>query len=263
MGKAIFYYTGAGNSLWVARMLAKELGDTKLISISDWKKGNADTDLEVTGLVFPVHVWGVPQRVVKFTDELKALRPKYIFAVAVNSGAVSNTLVQLNRIFSKKGLYLSSGFSIKMPSIYTPFGGPGSKEKQQKLFETAKVKISQISDYTKLKENRTVEKGPLWQRMVFTPLYKLTFSQIPKLDKNFFADEKCNKCGICAKVCPAHNITLTEGKPVWNHNCEQCFACLQWCPQESIQYGKNTYNRGRYHHPEIELADVIKIRSGN
>ena len=62
MSKAIFYYTGSGNSLWVARTLAKELGDTELISIADWKKGNAKIDLDMAGLVFPVHMWGVPTR---------------------------------------------------------------------------------------------------------------------------------------------------------------------------------------------------------
>ena len=29
----LFYYTGTGNSLWTARMLAKELGDAEIIPI--------------------------------------------------------------------------------------------------------------------------------------------------------------------------------------------------------------------------------------
>jgi hypothetical protein len=36
MRKAIFYYTGSGNSLWAALLLAKELGDTELIAISGY-----------------------------------------------------------------------------------------------------------------------------------------------------------------------------------------------------------------------------------
>jgi MinD superfamily P-loop ATPase len=78
------------------------------------------------------------------------------------------------------------------------------------------------------------------------------------MDRNFKADEKCNKCGICAKVCPAQNITLTDGKPVWNHKCEQCYACIEWCPQAAIQYGNNTKKYPRYHQPEIQLKDVLK-----
>ncbi len=37
MENIIFYYTGTGNSLWVARILAKELGDCQVQSITDWQ----------------------------------------------------------------------------------------------------------------------------------------------------------------------------------------------------------------------------------
>jgi ferredoxin/flavodoxin len=234
MKKAIFYYTGTGNSLWVAQTLAKELGDTELIPISVGVKGNIDPGLDTAGLIFPVHMWGVPSPVAKFTDELKALQPGYVFAAAVHAGQVSNTLVQLKGLMKKKGLTLSSGFEIEMPTNYTPWGGPGPKEEQQRRFDVAKAKIAQIAVCVNNKDKRAMEKGPLWQRIVFTSIYKLTLAMIPKMDSSFHADKKCNKCGICAKVCPVQNITLAEGKPVWHHKCEQCFACLQWCPQEAI-----------------------------
>jgi Pyruvate/2-oxoacid:ferredoxin oxidoreductase delta subunit len=50
---------------------------------------------------------------------------------------------------------------------------------------------------------------------------------------------------------------MANGKPIWQHRCEQCFACLQWCPEESIQYGKKTQKKKRYHHPEIKLSDML------
>ncbi len=260
MKQAIFYYTGTGNSLWVARTIARELGDAGVVSISDWGRRSFDIDARVVGLVFPVHVWGLPTRIIDFTDELKALRPDYIFAVAVHAGQVSNTLVQLNRLLQEKGLSLSSGFEIEMPSNYIPWGGPGPKEEQQKRFERARAKITRIAARVKSREKRPVEKGPLWQRIVFTQLYKMSLPQIPKLDQKFWVDEKCNHCGICSKVCPSENITIQEGKPVWNQRCEQCLACLQWCPQEAIQYGKKTPRYNRYHHPEIQLKDILKVR---
>ena len=92
-------------------------------------------------------------------------------------------------------------------------------------------------------------------------IYRKTLPNVAKMDKSFFADEKCTACGICAKLCPSRNIVITEGKPVWQHRCEQCFACLQWCPEEAIQYGKNTKNKKRYHHPEISLKDILASSS--
>jgi MinD superfamily P-loop ATPase len=85
----------------------------------------------------------------------------------------------------------------------------------------------------------------------------MTLKQVHKMDKDFWCDERCNACGICARICPANNIELKEGSPAWQHHCEQCLACIQWCPQQSIQFGKKTPAYERYHHPDIALKDMI------
>jgi ferredoxin len=254
----IFYYTGTGNSLWVARRLVELLGNTQLISISDWMREKKPVDSPVIGVVFPVHMWGVPPPVIKFISAIKDISSQYFFAVAVDGGQVANTLVQLKNYLKKNGANLSSGFEIKMPSNYLPWGGADPVDKQKMRFEEAEQKLSDISSVIKNKENKPVDKGSLWERMLFTLIYKLSYSQIPKMDGKFWVDEKCNHCGICSKVCPAENILLVEGKPTWNHCCEQCLACIQWCPQKSIQYGKKTLAYERYHHPEIQLKDMLK-----
>jgi ferredoxin len=260
MKTKIFYYTGTGNSLWVARKVADRLGNTELFSIPESKKENLTTDSEFLGLVFPVYIWGVPAPIIRFAYTLKGARPDYIFAIAVNGGQVSNTLVQLKNILAKNDLDLSAGFAITMPSNYIPWGGPGPKEKQQKRFELAQEKIIRICSVIKDKISLPVEKGPLWQRVVFSAIYHMSFSHVPGMDKHFWVDDKCNACGICCMVCPAENITMNEGEPIWHHRCEQCLSCLQWCPQEAIQYGKKTPEYERYHHPDVVLKDVLKSR---
>jgi ferredoxin len=259
MKKEIYFFTGTGNSLWVARTLAGELGSADLIPVAGGKRPTASR-AQTVGLVFPVHIWGVPRLVLEFLRDLKDLHPDYVFAIAVNAGQVANTLVQLQKFLNKNGLNLSTGFEIAMPSNYIPWGGPGPKEKQDQRFALAAKKISEIAAAIKGRKELPVEKGPLWQRVLFSLFYKMTFSQVPTMDRKFRVDEKCNQCSICSKVCPVQNITLQDGKPVWNHRCEQCFACLQWCPKEAIQYGKKTPQYERYHHPEVQLNDLLKSR---
>jgi ferredoxin len=261
MSAAIFYYTGTGNSLWVARGLAEVLDPCELL----WMPGCADVartlDADTFGLVFPVYIWGVPAPVIRFVRSLSGIRTGYMFAVAVNGGQVSNTLVQLREVMARCGLELSSGFEIKMPSNYIPWGGPGPRDEQDRRFRSAREKISRMADTIRRKDRLPVEMGPLWQRIVFTAIYKMSFPRVPRMDRGFWVDGKCNACGICAKVCPAGNISMSEGRPVWNHRCDQCFACLQWCPQEAVQYGKKTPEYERYHHPEILLRDILRERS--
>ncbi|MGE5458810.1 MAG: EFR1 family ferrodoxin [Methanobacterium sp.] len=254
----IFYFTGTGNSLWIARALARELGNAEIVSMSAWDKKQAIIESQIIGLVFPVHIWGVPRRVLEFLDQLPAMNAAYIFAVANNAGQVSNTLVQLNKVMQSKGLSLSSGWSVVMPSNYIPWGGPGSSEEQNELFAAARTKISFIAQEINRRVDTKMEKGPLWQRIVFTWLYKISFSHVPEMDGKFWVDERCNQCGLCIQLCTNKNITLQDDKLTWQNHCEQCLACIQWCPQEALQYGKKTPAYSRYHHPEIKLKDLLK-----
>jgi ferredoxin len=256
MKTVIFYYSGTGNSLWLARLLATKLDGATLCPMKH-ADSLAAGDAEAVGFIFPVHVWGMPVPVVRFLEKL-ALKPEtYLFALAVNAGQVSRTLVQLREMLAGRGLKLAAGYSIILPSNYIPWGGAAPAQKQQELFAGARAKLQAAAACIADREAGPIEKGPLWQRVVFTAIYKLTFQQVHKMDKDFWCDDKCNSCEICVRVCPARNISLAEGRPVWHHECEQCLACIQWCPQESIQFGKKTPGYGRYHHPEIKLKDMI------
>ena len=62
----------------------------------------------------------------------------------------------------------------------------------------------------------------------------------------FYVTDACIGCGLCAANCPAHAITLRDGKPVWAAQCCQCLRGSNQCPQQAIQYGKETETRHRY-----------------
>ncbi|MDD4357170.1 MAG: EFR1 family ferrodoxin [Smithellaceae bacterium] len=262
MKTAVYVYTGTGNSLWAARELANRIGPSELISLNRQQKQFPPCEADVIGLVFPVHIWGVPPPVTKFLDLIKTNPTPYVFAVAVNAGQVAATLIQLKKLLQAKNLDLSCGFSIDLPSNYIPWGGAITPPKQQKKISAALEKIERIAGIVRNKEDLPVEKGPLWQNIFFSLIYKKSLPHIASMDKSFFFDEKCSSCGVCAKICPARNILMDGGKPVWQRRCEQCFACIQWCPEEAIQYGKGTRKKKRYHHPDISLKDMLACAEG-
>lgn len=43
----------------------------------------------------------------------------------------------------------------------------------------------------------------------------------------------CVQCGLCARACPAGNITLNE-RPAFGSNCIKCFICVEICPNGSL-----------------------------
>jgi ferredoxin len=258
MQNVIYYYTGTGNSLWTARALAEQLGDTEIVPMHRVIHGSHGCKAGSIGLIFPVHIWGVPSLVRDFLEAIEKRPDGYYFAVAVNGGQVSRTLIQLKDLMARDNLTLSAGFDIKFPSNYIPWGGPGPVEAQGKLFDAATEKVKFAAAYISGRKSGLLEKGPLWQRLLFTGLYKMSYNQVKSLDKNFHIDGTCSSCGICERVCPVKNISLEAGRPVWHGSCEQCLACIQWCPEECIQYGKKTKGYERYHHPEVKVKDLLR-----
>ena len=257
MKTSLYVYTGTGNSLWIARQLALELKGATLEFMPSLS-GNSTVEADRVGIIFPVHIWGLPHRVILFVNHLQVKPETYFFALAVNAGQVAATLLQMKRLMSKRELSLAMAYSIVMPTNYIPWGGPGPIEAQQRLFSEAREKVKTIAGLITQGEQKEVDKGPFWQNILFSWFYKMSFRQVPKMDRNFWVDDKCNSCGICSKVCPANNIEMVNEKPAWLHRCEQCFACIQWCPQEAIQHGKKTPKYQRYHHPEVTLKDMLE-----
>jgi ferredoxin len=262
METTLYYYTGTGNSLWTARTLAGLLGETEVLAMAGLRDGPVEPPTKRVGLVFPVHIWGLPHPVVDFVRRLSVPFDTYLFAIAVNAGQVSRTLVQLEELCRSQGKLLQSGISVALPSNYIPWGGPGPEEKLSAMHADARRRIEAYAPIVRDRQPAPVDRGPLWQRVLFTALYRMSWGQVPQMDKSFWTDAKCDGCGICAKVCPCGNIVMTNDRPVWQHRCEQCLACIQWCPKEALQYGKKTPAYPRYRHPEVRVADLVKAKRG-
>ena len=253
----IYYFSGTGNSLFVAQKLGENFENVKIISIPRIINEKSSIKGEVIGIVCPIYMHNVPHIVVDFIKKIK--QAIYLFMVFAGAGELGVGLKATKKLFVAQNVKLSSLFNVPMPSNYTPYGGT-PEEKQKKLFENAEVKIKEIVKIVKNKEDHFDSNNTSLFKMYIHPgiFYKMGYNRINVLDQSFITDEKCNGCSICQKVCPVNNITMKEDKPVWNKQCQQCYACLQWCPKESIQVGKRTVGIKRYHHPDIIVKDIIR-----
>ncbi|MCJ7664809.1 MAG: hypothetical protein MUO24_11305, partial [Desulfobacterales bacterium] len=61
----LYVYTGTGNSLWVARQLAAELKKATIEFVPRSKKA-FNVQADAVGIIFPVHIWGLPSSVIQF-----------------------------------------------------------------------------------------------------------------------------------------------------------------------------------------------------
>ncbi|MBN2008863.1 EFR1 family ferrodoxin [candidate division KSB1 bacterium] len=257
MAATIYYFTGTGNSLYVAKKLGEKMDNSKLISIAIAIQQNDIELSETAGIVCPIYMHNIPLIVVDFIKKLK--QPNYFFIVFAGGGELGGCLNETKKLCDSQQLELSSLFNIKMPSNYTPYGCPSESE-QQKDFNDANAKIDEIAQVINSQEKVIEKNNTGFIRTYIHPglLYKLGYKYINVMDKSYLADENCNGCAICQKVCPVNNITIEAGKPVWHSHCQQCYACLQWCPKEAIQFGDKTIGIQRYHNPFVKVNEIIK-----
>jgi Pyruvate/2-oxoacid:ferredoxin oxidoreductase delta subunit len=254
----VYYFSGTGNSLTVARDLVAALAPAELVAIPTALKGPIEPLASTIGIVFPVYMAGLPLIVDEFCKKLNPQEPAYIYGVATHGGMPGGTLLQLRRCIEARAMIFSAGFAVKMPGNYTPLYGAPPEEKQKRLFAEEKESVREIAQYVKAKVPGPVESSNILVNLLATGiLYQLGASRIRTMDRSFRVTDRCNGCGLCEKVCPAADIEMRGGKPAWLGRCEQCMACLQWCPQEAIEVGRRTVGRRRYHHPDVTAKDMM------
>ena len=119
MGNIVFYFSGTGNSLKVAKSLAKELGDCEIISMT--KPYNLTKKYDSIGFVYPVYFWGLPKRVIEFVENMNLDNNKnsYYYSIATYGGLAGNAVYQLYELlFNKYNIKLNYGRTLKMFANY-------------------------------------------------------------------------------------------------------------------------------------------------
>ncbi len=259
METTIYFFTGTGNSLKIAKALTEKLRDSELIPIAKiWQIENINSTSEKVGFIFPLYYSGLPKIVHDFINTLDLSKSNYIFTVITSAGDINEQpLQQLNKILEAKTKELNAGFFVTMPNNYIIGYDITSERRQKEFFEKASKQVELISEIIKNKKINLAQ--DVFEKDVSrSERINSTFrGEVHQSDKSFYVDENCTSCGICERACPVNNIMLVEGIPQWQHKCQQCLACINFCPEKSIQFGADTLKTQRYHHPEITLQEII------
>ncbi|MBO7432467.1 MAG: EFR1 family ferrodoxin [Salinivirgaceae bacterium] len=252
----ICYFSGTGNSRWVAKTVSAHFADNRLVDMADAVvSGNSLSfnlsEGEQLGFVFPVHSWGIPWIVRRFIKKMTVNNyySNLIYCILTCGDDSGLTNRMLQKLFRRKGWLCRHIYSVQMPNTYVVFPGfdadPIDLEQKKKADAVPTLDKIMAAIESDSPIDCYLQKGQqfLKSRIIYPLFCKFKMSSKP-----FYYTDKCIGCGICIKNCPTHNIRLENGHPVWSDYCTQCLSCLHRCPQTAIEYGKQSIGKRRYYY---------------
>lgn len=256
----MFYFTGTGNTLHVAKKICEIRGNTELIEINNKNcKGFTIEDADRIGFALPVYLFGSPIIVDEFIENLIINNHKYLYVVFTHGGAPYSAVKNFSKKLKKGGFVLNAGYEVNSPNNYIEENNPPNEEEALNIIKKADLELSEIAISI---ENKTTvyPNKPLWQTLLGSLLQKTFTSYVKKAPKKFKVTDQCNNCSICVSLCPRETIEIGKNnQPIWSGSkCEMCMACINLCPQKAIEIQDKTIGRTRYKNPFIKINELIK-----
>lgn len=252
----IFYFSGTGNSLDVAKQTQAIFTDCRIENIAQYIKHPYAVQDKVIGIVCPVYCFDIPIIVKNFIEILEA-NPEYCFSIVTMGGGAGRSLRHLQESLAKKGINLNYADAILMPDNF--FVTPETKARM--MLTEADKKIRQIITclHQRYQDTSQCVEHLLWKYLGI-PLGLRFMHNIQGIGNVKVDINKCIGCGQCVKVCPVDNIILDEGKPIFSNKCVDCLACVRWCPKYALKNGSRGASASKnYTNPNIKVQELFNL----
>ena len=253
----LFYFTGTGNSLYVAKQL-----EEKPISIPQViRNGNLDFTAESIGIVAPVYGHEVPPMVKEFME--KAVFHTDYFYMVLTYGNRHGGAAELTERFCRACGILPNYINVLlMVDNWLPgFDMEEQKAKDKKVDECLEKIIADICSRKNMiaevtDDDRTVH------RQFLDNMKSLPDDAWKHLIQ---VKAECIGCGLCVRVCPSGSIQIKEGKAVHlPERCQTCLACVHLCPQKAMGLNVSEKNPdARYINEHITLEEIVEANNQN
>ncbi len=197
MTTTIYFYSGTGNSLVIARTIAQALGDTQILPIARYRKEKALPGTARVGIIFPIHAWGPPRTVEEFIPNLDLSGVRYTFAVASCGGTAAGTLTKLRQSLRRRGGDLHAGFMVRSKGYMAGGDSNPMIEMVRRLsgrpFPTAEERLPEIIQSAKDEKQVKPDRNALPGAILGNFFHKMAGKQFAALDAGYEVREHLRK----------------------------------------------------------------------
>ena len=249
----VLYYSGTGNSKFIAKCIASAL-ETDCLNLNERIKTGDTSSVQTEEnviLVTPTYAWRIPHIVSDWFEKVDLVSAKCIWFVMDCGSEIGNAAKYNRQLAAQKQLQYMGTAQIIMPENYIAMFNAPRKEQARSIVEQAEPALQKVLAQLKAGQEFPPPRETLYDRLMSGPVNPVFYRFFVKADA-FRATDACIGCGKCVELCPLNNIRLENGKPVWGKNCTHCMACICYCPKEAIEYGKKSKGKPRYHFEALE-----------
>ena len=249
----ILYFTGTGNSKFVADYLAEQLDDT-VVSMNRIIKSGEKLVCESEKpyiVAAPIYAWRYPAVVEELLRKSELKGNKTVYCIATMGENSGNADKYLKKIFTDKGMNFTGYIGVPMQNNYLFMEKMPKPRDAARQLNDVIPKLERIADA--IKNGETLKKDDKTAFAAFmSSAVNAGFNKFMVKKQNFSVDKDCISCGKCVSGCPVNNIVMKDRKPTFSGNCAGCLACLHNCPKQAINVRNDTQDKGRYACPEYK-----------
>lgn len=237
-----FYFSGTGNTRYIAGLLCKKLSaayETALYDVAqtaDFSEPIKGADLIL--IAFPIYGSSPPIPIRAFVKKYaSALKGKNIAIAETQYFFSGDGAASMGRALEKLGAKVVAAEHFNMPNnladckIFSVKNGEEIKKKLARADKRAeKFAAAILKGKQKRRGFHTLPHavGYYCQRKYWRKLEADKRSRL-KVDQS-----RCVGCRLCEKSCPVSNLTVRSGKAEPQGKCVLCYRCVNLCPRKAI-----------------------------
>ena len=246
----LFYFTGTGNCLYVARSI-----ESNPISIPKAIHGDLDFTADSIGIVAQVYGHEVPTMVKDFLRRA-SFHTGYFYMV-LTYGMYHGGAAELTEAFCREcGIEPAYIYVLHMVDNWLPSFDMGVEATLDKHEDECLASIRDDIASRRRWIMPVTDEDRRWHQRFLDLMATRPKDEWQHLIR---VGDGCTGCGTCIKVCPSGSMSLEDGRAVFvSGRCQTCLACTHACPEKVIGLTVPEINpKARYRNKHVTLKDIM------